>query len=200
MPGSPIHSGGTETMPSPRVAQNHFCGNGSRLRSASKLRSSAMAASTKSSCAPRGPRRRRRPSRRMRFKCANHISTRRVGEVLREMEDEAIELPYAIAAVRLLILTGMTLRWEYVDIPSKALRLPDSKTGAKIIHLGQPAIEVLERIERIEKNPWVIVGITFHRPPLCRRVVMGANSHAATAKFCSAILCCRSKRRACWPT
>jgi integrase len=89
---------------------------------------------------------------------------RRVGEVLREMEDEGVELPSAIAAVRLLILTGcrlgeiMTLKWEYVDFAGKALRLPDSKTGAKVVHLGQPAIEVLEKVERVEKNPWVIVG------------------------------------------
>lgn len=89
---------------------------------------------------------------------------RRVGEVLREMEGEGIELFSAIAAVRLLILTGcrlgeiMTLKWEYVDIPGKVLRLPDSKTGAKVVHLGQPAVEVLEKIERVEKNPWVIVG------------------------------------------
>jgi integrase len=89
---------------------------------------------------------------------------RRVGEVLREMENEGIELPSAIAAVRLLILTGcrlgeiMTLKWEYVDFAGKALRLPDSKTGAKVVHLGQPAIDVLKKIERVEKNPWVIVG------------------------------------------
>jgi integrase len=66
--------------------------------------------------------------------------------------------------VRLLILTGcrlgeiMTLKWEYVDFTGKALRLPDSKTGAKVVHLGQPAIEVLEKVERDEKNPCVIVG------------------------------------------
>jgi integrase len=89
---------------------------------------------------------------------------RRVGEVLREMEDEGVELPSAIVAVRLLILTGcrlgeiMTLKWEYVDFAGKALRLPDSKTGAKVVHLGQPAVEVLQKIERVEKNPWVIVG------------------------------------------
>ena len=89
---------------------------------------------------------------------------KRVGEVLREMEQEGIELPSSIAAVRLLMLTGcrlgeiMTLKWEHVDIPGKALRLPDSKTGAKVVHLGQPAVEVLEKIERVEGNPWVIVG------------------------------------------
>jgi integrase len=89
---------------------------------------------------------------------------KRVGEVLREMESEGIELASAVAATRLLILTGcrlseiMTLQWEHVDVAGKALRLPDSKTGAKVVHLGQPAVEVLEKIERIEKNPWVIVG------------------------------------------
>jgi len=89
---------------------------------------------------------------------------RRVGEVLREMEAEGIELPSAILAVRLLILTGcrlgeiMTLKWDYVDIPGRALRLPDSKTGAKIVHLGQPAIEQLEHAPRMPGNPWVIFG------------------------------------------
>jgi integrase len=52
----------------------------------------------------------------------------------------------------------MTLQWEHVDLPGKALRLPDSKTGAKVVHLGQPAIDVLEKIARVETNPWVIVG------------------------------------------
>lgn len=92
------------------------------------------------------------------------VELKRVGEVLREMEREGIELRSAIAATRLLILTGcrlneiMTLQWEHVDLPGKALRLPDSKTGAKVVHLGQPAIDVLEKIARVETNPWVIVG------------------------------------------
>lgn len=87
-----------------------------------------------------------------------------VGEVLREIEQEGIELPSSIAATRLLILTGcrlgeiMMLRWEHVDIPGKALRLPDSKTGAKVVHLGQPAIDVLDNMKRLEGTPWVIVG------------------------------------------
>ena len=89
---------------------------------------------------------------------------KRVGDVLREMEDEGIELASAIAAARLLILTGcrlgeiMTLQWQHVDLAGRALRLPDSKTGAKVVHLGQPAIDVLEKIAKVEKNPWVIVG------------------------------------------
>lgn len=89
---------------------------------------------------------------------------KRVGDVLREMADEGIELSSAIAAARLLILTGcrlgeiMTLQWEHVDLAGRALRLPDSKTGAKVVHLGQPAIDVLTGIKKVDKNPWVIVG------------------------------------------
>jgi integrase len=72
-----------------------------------------------------------------------------IGEALREMESEGVELPSAILAVRLLIFTGcrlneiMTLKWEYVDLIDRTLRLPDSKTGAKVVHVGQPAIEQL---------------------------------------------------------
>lgn len=99
---------------------------------------------------------------RQRFLSASEL--KRVGEVLREIEDEGIELDSAIAAIRLLIVTGcrlneiMTLQWAHVDIPGKALRLPDSKTGAKVVHIGDAVIDVLEKIERIEKNPWVITG------------------------------------------
>lgn len=89
---------------------------------------------------------------------------RAIGRVLGEMEEERIELPSAIAAVRLLLFTGcrlgeiLTLRWEHVDLAANLLRLPDSKTGAKEVHLGTAAIGVLDGIEPIEGNPWVIVG------------------------------------------
>jgi len=87
-----------------------------------------------------------------------------IGRVLGEMEEERVELPSAIAAVRLLLFTGcrlgeiMTLRWEYVDLQGRRLRLPDSKTGAKEVHLGTVAVSVLMSIERTMGNPWVIVG------------------------------------------
>ena len=63
---------------------------------------------------------------------------RRIGAVLREMEGEGIELPSAILAARLLILTGcrlneiMTLKWEYVESGKQAAqpaRLQDRCQG-----------------------------------------------------------------------
>jgi integrase len=38
------------------------------------------------------------------------------------------------------------------------LRLPDSKTGAKIIILPAPALEVLARVTRISGSPYIITG------------------------------------------
>jgi integrase len=94
-----------------------------------------------------------------------------LGEALSLAEQEGVEDPYAIAAIRLLIFTGcrlneiMTLKWDYVDFEARCLRLPDSKTGARVVHLGAPALEVLSRLERRLDNPWVICG----RHPGARR-------------------------------
>ena len=51
----------------------------------------------------------------------------------------------------------LTLRWEYVDFERDCVRLPDSKTGAKLIHLPPPAVEVLEAIAK-DGSPWVVAG------------------------------------------
>lgn len=89
---------------------------------------------------------------------------RRVGQVLDEMAAERIEMASAIAAVRLLMLTGcrlneiMTLKWSHVHLRAGELRLPDSKTGKKVVQLGQPAVALLRDIDRVEGNPWVLPG------------------------------------------
>jgi len=100
--------------------------------------------------------------KRERFLSAAEIG--RIGEVLTAMEHEAVERPSVIAAIRLLMLTGCrlseitTLRWDYVRFDEAILSLPDSKTGAKTVHLGQPAIDVLRGLPHLEHNPWVITG------------------------------------------
>ena len=94
----------------------------------------------------------------------------RLGAVLKESEEKGLEPASAIAAVRLLMLTGchkseiLTLQWKHVDLEVGELRLPDSKTGAKVVHLGDPAIMVLRGIRRTEDNPWVIVGSKAGKP------------------------------------
>lgn len=89
---------------------------------------------------------------------------KRLGSVLREIETEGREMPSAILAIRLLLYTGcrlneiMTLKWEYVDLEAAILHLPDSKTGAKKVYLGKPAVKLLEEAPAIVGNPWVITG------------------------------------------
>ncbi len=72
--------------------------------------------------------------------------------------------PYPAAAIKLLLLTGgrrgeiLGLQWQHVDFERQCLRLPDSKTGAKIIYLNAPALEILAGLPRISTNPFVIPG------------------------------------------
>ena len=85
--------------------------------------------------------------------------TERLGQVLREAEEE---MPSAVAAFRLLLLTGCRmseirdLRWEYVK--NDCIELPDAKTGGRVVPLCPEARAVLSAIPREEDNPWVIAG------------------------------------------
>ena len=73
-------------------------------------------------------------------------------------------LPAAIAAIRLLMLTGcrsdeiLTLRWDDVDRTSRVLRLRESKTGPRMVPLTRPVLNVLDGIERAEGVPWALRG------------------------------------------
>ena len=89
---------------------------------------------------------------------------RRVGAVLEEAEADGSAMPSAIAAIRLLLLTGcrkmeiVTLRWDDIDRAAGELRLSDGKTGPRRVPLT-PALEwVLDRTPRIDDNPYVFAG------------------------------------------
>ncbi|WP_372785009.1 tyrosine-type recombinase/integrase [Phenylobacterium sp.] len=76
----------------------------------------------------------------------------RLGEALAAAEAVGVESPSAIAAIRLLVLTGcrknevLTLKPGFVDRHHRCFRLPDSKTGHKIVHIGAPALKVIDGI------------------------------------------------------
>ena len=89
---------------------------------------------------------------------------RRLGEALREAEVKASPWPQAVAAIRLLMLTGcrkseiLTLRWDDVDRANGELRLRDAKSGPRMVPLTPPLVKMLDGLPRPEGNPWVIPG------------------------------------------
>lgn len=88
----------------------------------------------------------------------------RLGDALAAAEAEGLN-PRAAAAVRLLLTTGcrkaeiLGLRWGYVDWDRGCLRLPASKTGAKVVPIGSAALELLARLrERDPGGEFVLPG------------------------------------------
>jgi len=76
----------------------------------------------------------------------------RLGDTLATMEAERALSATAASAVRLLMLTGcrkseiVSLRWEWLDLERGYLRLPDGKTGARLVPLAASAMELLSRL------------------------------------------------------
>jgi integrase len=72
--------------------------------------------------------------------------------------------PYAVAALRFLILTGwreseaLGLRWDQVDVARSLTTLPDTKTGRSDRHIGAPVLALLTEIPRLAECPFVFPG------------------------------------------
>lgn len=84
-----------------------------------------------------------------------------LADTLAAMEAEGLNKNAALA-IRLLLLTGcrkgeiLSLRWEHVDFERQCLRLPDSKTGAKVVPLAAAAVKLLSDARGDGKCPWVL--------------------------------------------
>ena len=88
----------------------------------------------------------------------------RLGQVLDEILGDGSETRSAVAAIRLLMLTGcrlpeiQKLRWDHVDLGAGELKLPDTKTGGRPVPLAPSAVRLLTSLPRDDDNPWVIAG------------------------------------------
>ena len=111
---------------------------------------------------PCGPIQRFRENKRERYLAASEIQ--RLGAALREAEEQATEMPSAINAIRLLLLTGcrkseiLALQWRHVDLERGFLWLPDSKTGKRAVPLGPSAMDFIGELPRHYENPYVLPG------------------------------------------
>lgn len=89
---------------------------------------------------------------------------RKLGSVLSALENEG-ENPTGIACLRLLALTGarkgeiVKLRWDEVDFGTGCLRLRDSKSGAKIIPLGEVASNLIANQPKLASSIWVFPSL-----------------------------------------
>jgi integrase len=97
--------------------------------------------------------------------------------------------PYPVAAIKLLVFTGarlgevLGLRWDWIDLERGEASLPDSKSGAKILHLPPPAFAVLTELPRLDGNPHVIAGakpgaalVNLEKPWLTIRAAAGLDN------------------------
>jgi integrase len=91
----------------------------------------------------------------------SEVEIARLADTLTMMEVEGLN-KNAAAAIRLLLLTGcrkseiLSARWEYVDFERQCLRLPDSKTGAKVVPLAAAAVALLAALPRAERATWIL--------------------------------------------
>ena len=78
--------------------------------------------------------------------------------------------PFAIAAIRFLLLTGwrereaLTLQWAHVDIERGTATLPDTKTGKSVRVIGAPARLLLDELPRVTGSPYVFPGLSPEKP------------------------------------
>lgn len=93
--------------------------------------------------------------------------------------------PFAVAAIRFLLLTGwrereaLTLRWANLDLKRSFATLPDTKTGKSIRVLGAPARLLLSDLPRVEGSPFVFPGRSSDGPLVELSRLWYAVRHAA---------------------
>lgn len=92
-----------------------------------------------------------REEKRQRFLSREEVA--RLWVVLASEEASAKVSANAIAAIKLLVLTGrrlnevLGLEWDWVDLDAKVLRLPDTKSGALLVSLGDAAVKLLAELK-----------------------------------------------------
>lgn len=85
-----------------------------------------------------------------------------LGKAIRQADEES---PVALAAIRLMLLTGfrrmevLTLERSWIDAEASCVRFPTTKSGAQLRAIGQPALKLLLAQPSGEKeSPYVFPG------------------------------------------
>jgi len=84
----------------------------------------------------------------------------RLGKALDSAEKKGVSI-FAVAAIRFLSMTGcrrneaLTLQWSWIDFEHRLAKLPDSKTGQKVVHLGDSALSLIKSLPKVAGSPMV---------------------------------------------
>ncbi|WP_449415016.1 tyrosine-type recombinase/integrase [Ochrobactrum teleogrylli] len=84
----------------------------------------------------------------------------RLGKALDSAERKGVSI-FAVAAIRFLSMTGcrrneaLTLQWSWIDFEHRIAKLPDSKTGQKVLHLGDSALSLIKSLPKVAGSPLV---------------------------------------------
>lgn len=102
-----------------------------------------------------------------RHRALSEVELHRLAAVLLDWPDQGVA-----DCLRLILLTGMRrseaahLRWSEVDADHLLIRLEDSKSGPRVVYLSTAGLEILERQERKQLNPFVFPSRTKQGAPL----------------------------------
>ena len=78
----------------------------------------------------------------------------RVAQVLHHFERNRLASPYAVAGIRMLMLTSArlskieTLKWQDVDLTGQFISLADSKTGPRRVEMPPIVVDLLRGLDR----------------------------------------------------
>ena len=93
------------------------------------------------------------------------VEVARLWAVLNSADAALTASPSAIAAIKLLMLTGrrlneiLGLRWAWIDLDAKLMHLPDTKSGALLVSLGAAAVAILTDLKASGRDEvFVIAG------------------------------------------
>ncbi|MER9312417.1 site-specific integrase [Mesorhizobium australicum] len=85
---------------------------------------------------------------------------KRLGDALEAVQASGAN-PFALKAIRFLLLSGsrksevLALQWKWIDFDQNLISLPDSKTGARLLHLGSAVKLLLETLPKVANSPYV---------------------------------------------
>lgn len=94
----------------------------------------------------------------------------RLTRALDKAEDELLEYPSAINAIRMLLYTGLRLtevthlEWDDVNSERKIIRLKDSKTGGRTVPLNSLALDIIQKQKEHSNSDLVFESIRNDAP------------------------------------